>query len=72
MSEENTFRKTHCWYEGDDNLQEIIKKANVGDYIEFMTNNQMGWQLLEVIRVAGENHTVVAKTIYDIMDEINP
>lgn len=69
MSGENLNRNTHYWFEGNDNLQEIIDNANVGDYIELITNNQMGWELLEVVRVSGKKQTVVVKTMYDIMEE---
>ena len=69
MSQENINRARHLWFEGNNNLQEIIDNANVGDYIELITNNQMGWELLEVVRVSGKNQTVVVKTMYDIMEE---
>lgn len=69
MIDDNNNQKTHYFFEGDDNLHEIIKKANVGDYIEMMSNNQMGWQLLEVVHVAGENRTIILKTMYDLTDE---
>ena len=51
--------KHTIFFEGDDNLHEIIKKAN----------NLMGWQLLEVVDVGGEKRTIILKTMYDLTDE---
>ena len=69
MSDDKNNQKTHYWFEDNDNLQEIIKKANVGDYIEMTSNNQMWWQLLEVVDVGGEKRTIILKTMYDLTDE---
>ena len=61
-------RKTYYWYEGyGEEIGDIIKQANIGDYIELMTNNQMGWKLLEVVNVGGEKGTITLKTMEDFI-----
>jgi hypothetical protein len=51
-------------YEGNESkLQELLKEANVGDLIEYITNNQMGYK--KYIVEIDENKEKYLKTIED-------
>lgn len=66
MAKEINARITHFVFEDIDKYEDVFKKASVGEFIELMTNNQLGWERHEVIMKDGEKQAKVVATIYDL------
>lgn len=67
LEENNNEPSRYVIWEGDDfnkKLKYILKKANYGDVIDYLTNNQLGVQLLKVIKDKDGSKTI--KQIGDI------
>ena len=60
----------HYFFEGSDDFEEIVDKANVGDFIEEITSNQMDWKLHKVVKKAGKKTTEIVKTMEDVMKDM--
>jgi len=66
MEHKENKSKTHFIFEGINDFSEILQYAKIGDYIEIITNNQLGWELHEVTSNKGVKGTKLLKTYDDL------
>jgi len=67
-SPEKLQRQTHYLWEGQDEYekkQEILDEGKVGDYLEFISNNQEGWYKSKIILDNDGNKIFVTVATYD-------